>query len=281
MQPTAKSLVLDLLSATGGEPASVKRLVQACALFDISENSVRVTIARLSSAGLLEASGRGEYRLAEPAAELARQVASWRTAEKRVRPFHGGYVAVLRGELPRADKVRVRAAARALSLTGFAQLVPGLFVRPDNLEGGVVAMRERLHALGVEPTAVVFAADAFDRQREGQIRGLWDGKALTAGYKKSRLKLEQWLVREPSLDRDAAVREVFLMGAAAIRQIVFDPLLPAPLVDEGERRAFVETAQRFDGVGRTLWHRFLGFRLGAAVPSSVPSPTSGGDLLHS
>jgi phenylacetic acid degradation operon negative regulatory protein len=281
VQPTAKSLVLDLLSATDGEAASVKRLVQACALFDISENSVRVTIARLSSAGLLEASGRGEYRLAEPAAELARQVSSWRTAEKRVRSFHGGYVAVLRGEVRKSDKVLVQSASRALSLSGFGELAPRFFVRPDNLEGGVEGARDRLRVLGLEPSALVFRAEQLDREQEARLRRLWDGKALTAGYKKSRHKLEQWLVREPTLDREVAVREVFLLGAAAIRQIVFDPLLPAPLVDEAERRAFVETTQRFDRVGRALWHRFLGFRLGAAAPSSVPSPTSGGDLLLS
>jgi phenylacetic acid degradation operon negative regulatory protein len=281
VQPTAKSLVLDLLSATSGEPASVKRLVQACGLFDISENSVRVTIARLSSAGLIEAAGRGEYRLAEGAAELAREVSRWRTAEKRVRAYEGGYVAVLRGETARGDKALVVAANRALSLNGFAELRPRFFVRPDNLEGGVEALRDRLSTLGLEKGATLFRADDFDVSQRAAIASLWDGKALTASYRKSRQRLEAWLVREPALERDVAVREVFLLGAAAIRQVVYDPLLPAPLVDETERRAFVETVQCFDRVGRGLWFRFLGFRLGAAAASNVPSPTSGGALLLS
>lgn len=254
-------------------------MVQACALFDISENSVRVTVARLSSAGLLQAAGRGEYRLAEPCAELAREVSHWRMAEKRVRPYQGGYVAVLRGDLAKADKTQAHAAARALSLNGFAELGPRFFVRPDNLLGGEAAMRERLSTLGLERSATVFRAEGFDCEKEAAIAALWDGRALTVSYKKTRQKLESWLVREPTLDRDAAVREVFLLGAAAIRQVVFDPLLPAPLVDEQERRAFVETVQRFDKVGRALWHRFMGFRLGAAAPSSVPSLTSGEPLL--
>lgn len=279
MQPTAKSLVLDLLSATGGEAASVKRMVQACALFDISENSVRVTIARLSAAGLLEGAGRGEYRLAEPAADLAREVSRWRTAEKRVRPYQGGYIAVVRGDLPKQDKALCHAAARALSLNGFAELAPRFFVRPDNLDGGEPAARERLFSLGLERSATVFRADGFERDRELEIAALWDGKALTASYKKSRQKLESWLLREPELERDVAVREVFLLGAAAIRQVVYDPLLPAPFVDEQERRSFVETVQRFDKVGRVLWHRFMGFRLGAAAPSSVPSLTGAEPLL--
>jgi phenylacetic acid degradation operon negative regulatory protein len=39
--------------------------------------------------------------------------------------------------------------------------------------------------------------------------------------------------------------------------VVFDPLLPDPLVDVGERRAFVETLLRYDRVGRAIWQAFL------------------------
>ena len=53
-----------------------------------------------------------------------------------------------------------------------------------------------------------------------------------------------------------------LLGGAAIRQIVFDPILPAPLVDPRERRAFVETMCRFDEVGRQIWRRLFGVGLG-------------------
>ena len=72
-----------------------------------------------------------------------------------------------------------------------------------------------------------------------------------------------------ALDPDVAAREAFLLGGAAIRKVVFDPLLPPPFVDTEARRAFVETVERFDRAGRVIWQRFFGFRLGSAAPSTV------------
>ena len=69
--------------------------------------------------------------------------------------------------------------------------------------------------------------------------------------------LEDWLRRARSLDPMTAARESFLIGHDAIHALVFDPLLPAPLVDVKERRAFVETLIRFDKAGHVLWRHLL------------------------
>ena len=64
--PTAKSFILDMLLAAEGRPLSVRDAILACSVFSISENSVRVALARLSSASMVAAAGRGEAR-ASPA----------------------------------------------------------------------------------------------------------------------------------------------------------------------------------------------------------------------
>ena len=46
-----------------------------------------------------------------------------------------------------------------------------------------------------------------------------------------------------------------LLGNEAIRLLVFDPLLPAPLVDVDERRAFAAVGRRHDESGRAIWRR--------------------------
>ena len=200
---------------------------------------------------------------------------SWRGAEQRLRSWDGGWVAVSAGELARTDRAAMRRRTRALGMLGLAELRRGLEVRPDNLEGGVAGVRERLYALGLEPTAAVFHADDLDEGLEARARGLWDGAALTASYRRSRARLERWTARVSRLGPDAAARESFLLGGEAIRQIVFDPLLPAPLVDVAERRAFLDAAVRFDGVGRRAWMRLYGLQLGIAGSSAVrPSELS-------
>ncbi len=269
MKLTAKSLILDLLSAADGAEVEVRRLVAACALFDISDNSVRVTLVRLASRQLLEAAGRGAYRLGEGARDLAREVASWRTAERRVRAWDGRYVVVHTGALGRGDRAELARRARALALLGLRELERDLFVRPDNLEGGVASVRARLHALGLAPAAPVFGAGDFAAPVDARARALWDGRALSASYRKGRERLDGWLERAARLDGDAAAREAFLLGGAAIRQVVYDPLLPDPLVDVEARRAFVEAVQRFDRAGRRIWQRFFGVSLGGAAPSTV------------
>jgi phenylacetic acid degradation operon negative regulatory protein len=267
VKPTAKSLILELLVAGTGAELPARLAIAAGSLFDISESNIRVALVRLSSAGLVEASGRGAYRLSEAAEELAREVASWRTAEERVRSWQGGYVAVHSGPLGRTDRGALKRRARALSMLGFQELDRGFHLRPDNLEGGVDGIRARLYALGLEHEAAVFAAGSFSQDVEARARALWDGKALTASYKKLRVQLEKWLARSRELEPDVAARESFLLGGRAIRHIVYDPMLPPPFVDADERRSFVAAVKQMDREGRRIWRRFFDFRDAQGAPA--------------
>jgi phenylacetic acid degradation operon negative regulatory protein len=56
---------------------------------------------------------------------------------------------------------------------------------------------------------------------------------------------------------EAAARESFTLGREAIRQIVFDPLLPHPLVDVTLRTEFLACTQRFVDHGHQIWRTFL------------------------
>jgi phenylacetic acid degradation operon negative regulatory protein len=93
---------------------------------------------------------------------------------------------------------------------------------------------------------------------DARARRLWDGAALVQAYRRTREKLDRWIDHEPRLPRDVAARESFLIGSEAIRQILFDPLLPEPLVDASERRALIDAMRRYDVVGRRIWMRLFG-----------------------
>lgn len=253
MKLTARRLILGLLLASEEEPLSARDFIAACRLFDISENNVRVALVRLSAEGLIEAAERGSYVLSESAHQLTDEVSAWRRAEERLRPWHGGYLAVHCGALGRSDRTALRRRNRALQMLGFRELERGLFVRPDNIEDHVEMVRQRLRTLGLEKEASVFVAQDFSADREARIRSLWDGKALTATYKQFRTKLEDWMKRAIKLEPEVAARESYLLGAKAIREVVFDPLLPEPFVDAEARSAFIETVRRFDRFGQDIW----------------------------
>lgn len=251
----AKELILNLFLASEGEGLSTREAIASCALFGIPANSVRVTLVRLSSAGLIEAVGRGAYQLGPNASSLAQELSAWKTMEARVGKWSGGWVMVLTGGLGRSDRPAMNRRQRALDLQGFRELERGLYLRPDNLAGGVAETRDRLHRLGLEKEAVVCQARDLDDKRERQARALWDGAALNAEYRKTQERIERWLAKAEALDLPAAARESFLLGNAAIRRMIYDPLLPAPLVDVAARQACLAAVHRIDKVGHDIWRR--------------------------
>lgn len=270
MKVNPKSLILELLLAIGDKPMTAREAIPACALFQISENSLRVTLARLAATGLIEGAGRGSYRLGPAATDLAGEVATWRMAETRLRPWTGGYIVVHCGALGRSNRVALQRRERALHMLGFRVFERGLHIRPDNIEHSVDDVRQRLYKLGLDREAAVFLASDFDSAREAAVRQLWDGPALTRSYQQLHTQLETWLAGADQLALEVATRESFFLGGGAIRQLVFDPLLPEPFVDAGARHAFIQTVHRFDEAGRAIWNRF--FASIADTPTPLPLP---------
>lgn len=257
MAPTPKNLILNLLLAAAGEPLSASDAVASCQLFGIRENSVRVALVRLNAAGLIESVGRGAYRLGPQAATLAADIASWRHAEQRVCDWEGGWLMVSTAGLRRSDRAALRLRERALALAGFETLAPELHVRPDNLIGHAEGARHRLQQLGLDPDAHVFVARDLAPELDQRARQLWADKRLDQSYARTRHKLETWLQGADQLELETAARESYVLGNEAIRQLVFDPLLPQPLVDVSARRDFLQAVIDFDAAGHRIWQSLL------------------------
>ncbi|MGQ0598386.1 PaaX family transcriptional regulator C-terminal domain-containing protein [Aquabacterium sp.] len=272
MPPNPKNLILNLLLANDGTPLTAADAVGSCALFGIRENSVRVALVRLGAAGLIASAGRGAYRLGPQAAHLAEELSSWRSSESRVCDWHGAWIMVSTGHLGRSDRTALRTRQRALALLGFKELNDTLHVRPDNLIGHAPIVRERLRKLGLELDAPVFAATDLPPELDARARTLWQGEALNSAYRQTRQKLQDWMARADELEPEVAARECYLLGNEAIRQLVFDPLLPEPLVDAAERRAFTATVLAFDQAGHRIWRE----RLPAALASREPPQAGAG-----
>lgn len=261
-----RNLILNLLLAAREDGMQARDAVAACALFGLRENTVRVALTRLAAEGMIEAAGRGAYRLGPAALPLASDVATWRTALTRLAGWkEGHWVAVHSGALGRSDRVALRRRERAFAMLGLRELEKGLYLRPDNLLGGVAGVRQRLQALGLEPEASVFGMTDLDERRERVARALWDGGQLNRSYREHGRRLRQWLERAGELEPEAAAREAFLLGNEAIRTLVFDPLLPAPLVDECSRREFADAVTDFDAAGKVLWQSLQLLPAGAGM----------------
>lgn len=263
-------MVLDLLSAVGGRAIPVRALVRAAELFGITENNLRVALARLVADGKVERNERGSYGLSVAAEPVQRRVVSWSRRDDRVVPWSGGWVAAHVGALPRGERARGKRRRQALSFAGMRELSPGLFVRPDNLRGGVAAVRAELGELGMDAGAWVCGLSELDTAMDGRARTLWAEDALDDGYVETSERLAKSRAQLDDVPLEQAVVECFLLGGRAIRQLAYDPLLPEPIVRPELRRALVQEMGRYDVAGRRIWRKFMRAQ-GAPAPESLLS----------
>jgi phenylacetic acid degradation operon negative regulatory protein len=257
LKPAAKTLILDLLSTLRSGSMPVRALIAAGELFGIDANALRVALARLVASGLVESDERGAYRLGAGAASVSAHVGSWRTIEDRVRAWNGTWIGVLLTSIPRSARARVRKSDRALRFLGFRHLERGLAIRPNNLKGGVDAVRDRLTDLGLDGHATVFAMTELDTKSDARARALWRDEHLERKYRELLEAVERSSSRLSELPPKRAMAESFLVGGATIRAIVLDPLLPEPLAPVVERRALLAAMREYDRLGREHWSSFM------------------------
>ncbi len=268
MAPTPRSLVLDLLATLPRGSMPVRALIEAAALFGISDNALRVALARLLARGEVARDGHGRYRLGPRATAVAARVASWRRAGDRLRPWRGAWVAVHGPERGGARRAAGGSGERALRLLGFRRLTRGLALRPDNLRQGVAALRRELAELGLGGESLVFRIDELDDDARERALALWDTARIRQGYEAAQSRLERSARRLATLPPAAAMVESFEIGGDVIRQIASDPLLPDELVPRAEREALVAAMRAYDRLGRACWRAFL--RRHDVVPPSAP-----------
>jgi phenylacetic acid degradation operon negative regulatory protein len=254
MTLSAKSLTLDLLATVRRGAVPVRALIGAAELFDIAENNMRVALARLSREGQVLRDERGYYRLASSA--MSDRVRSWNGVGKRMCGWNGSFIVVHTAGLSRKP-TPLRRRARALRLLGFRSLRSGLELRPNNLAGGADAIREELLALGLEAEALVMRADLGDADAHDAAR-LWENETLQKDTREMREALVKSRARLLKLPREEAMATSFTLGGSAIRLILFDPLLPAPIGDPAGLLALVNEMRAFDKLGRKLWSGWMG-----------------------
>ena len=261
MEPTVRDVITELLSVAedSRQPeVRVRLLIDACAIFGFSPNTVRVTLVKMRAEGLVESPARGLYRLGPERRALSEQVMSWRTAHERLVPWDGSWVAVASGHLSRADRAVLGKRDRALRLLGFRALEQGLWLRPNNLRGGVTQMRAQLGRLGLEPGALVFRLEELSDEDSERAMQLWESEATLSRYRELCVRLATSSARRATLSEEKAMREAFVLGREVISQLALVPLLPERLLPREARDELIEAMSRYDADGRFLWRDYLG-----------------------
>jgi len=256
-KPVARKLLLKLLGSRENIEMNAATAVRVGALFGISENNVRVTLNRLHSSNLLTLVERGYYQLGPAGKQFAREINQWRHAESLLSDWDGSWIAVQTSSLAKSDKKQQRHNARALKLLGMEKLIDDMYIRPNNLKTPLNETRQKLHNVGLAEKALVFAARDFDELNNVKANRLWQSKNLESLYRSGIDELERCLDSLSTLSLEDALITSYEVGDRAIHRVVFDPLLPSPLVDVALRQRYSELVKHFDDVGTQIWFQFL------------------------
>jgi phenylacetic acid degradation operon negative regulatory protein len=242
---SARSVIASLLLGRRTAAAPVADLVRWCALFGIAEGTARVALHRMAAKGEIE-SRDGVYRLAGRLA--GRQARQERSLAPRVRAWRGEWqvAVVVATRRDAATRAGLRDAMRRAHL---AERREGVWMRPDNLDLTVpAAAREQCEWLRARPDddPAALASRLFRPAR-------WARRARTLAA-----RLDELTAGLASFDEDL-VADAFVAGAAALRHIGTDPLLPAELLP-GDwpgallRAEYARYQRAFDRVARR-WFR--------------------------
>lgn len=220
---TARSVVLSVMLGAHPAWATSAELLRLTSDFGIREQTLRVALTRMVSAGDLVRSEDG-YRLSDRL--LARQRRQDDALDPHLREWDGTWTTLVITAVGR--DARARACLRsALQDNRFGELRDGVWLRPDNLD-------RQLPAEIVDRARILSARD--DDPSELAAR-LWDLDAWSATGRR--------LLGDMAAAGDIPAR--FVAAAATVRHLLTDPVLPGELLPPDWpgaqlRRAYVDFA---------------------------------------
>lgn len=254
---TPRRLILELLDADTALMGQSKRLLAAGEVFGFSPNQVRVALSRLVSDGLLANPSRGCYTLTGAGAAMQEEIQRWRKLEDQLCEWRGGWCVLISTNLAAQSTTRFREQTRALRLRGLRRWRPGLWVRPDNLQGGVARLVDDVASLGLDSIAGSFLIEGADTLCENELLGLWDIEALREDYSQHIDALQDAQSRLDQQDQGPVLVETLELGGAMIRALVTDPLLPEAMLGSDARGRMISLVKQYDAAGRERWRRFM------------------------
>lgn len=251
----ARHLIIDLFLSSAYPQLTIKQILIAAKLFNVSENGIRVATTRLLNEGMIESVERGIYQLSPSTKEWAKVILNRKNGIKQNKEWQQHYLAVFTGTLGRIDRTALKKRERALRQFGFKELETGIYIRPDNLAYSFEKTCEELVLAGLESETKICVIQQFDSKSLQLIASLWDTKQLELNYKNYSQDIQQWLLKYEKLPLNDAAAQALLLGRETITLLMNDPLLPSPFVNEHARNQFAQNVQQLDSIGQKLWQK--------------------------
>ena len=263
---SAKSLLLNLFRTSPSNHWPVKKLIEVGDLFGFNANSIRVTLTRLKSSGLVELDVRGSYRLNWQYDPVRDWIDNWSKGEARVVEWDQQWLCIL----PPSDLTAkgARSLEYAATRLGFKKLADRAWLRPNNLSMPTSKIIELLEAMSAcSNLAISIVSEVHIVGEVHSISSLWNGSKLEEKYRALTLRLNRSMKDLEDADEKQALRDSFLIGGDAIRRLALDPLLPEGMIDVEVREEFTRCTMSFISKFNGLWRDRFGPEMMDALPS--------------
>jgi phenylacetic acid degradation operon negative regulatory protein len=254
---TAKNLLLDLLRSTKSTAWPVKKLIHVACMFNISENSVRVTLSRLASRGFIEADERGFYQITTAYNPVRNWIDDWSKGEDRIKEWNQRWLCI---HPPlKIRKTDWQSLIETGLRLGFKVVEDRMLVRPDNLALSRESISELVEAMsGVTDLIYSSPKELYSDDLALNLALLWNRSALEQGYRRGVKRLKSSMRRQKNLKSLEALRESILVGGEAIRILALDPLLPDSMINKSLRIELDTTTKEYNALYQQPWEVFLG-----------------------
>jgi len=252
-----RGLIMSLLNAPDRHYLTIGQLISAGSLFEIEAASIRMAVTRLIKDQLIFSVERGIYKAGEKALKLRSEIISWRSADKKAKPWHGDWLLALVGHLGRSNKTQLRSIKRTFLIYGFVEVELGVWLRPANLIENINQLRLKMIDLGIDQRFHLMNVNEVAGEQYKTWQSNWPIAELEASYASMISSIEASTKSLPQMKSDEAARETLLVGESAIRLINLDPLLPNAFINAKLFKKVVAQMRKYDEIGQTCWRRFL------------------------
>jgi len=264
-------MILGILQDARKVPTSIKSLIEIGALFGFTDNSIRVTNARLICDGVVEQDARGQYRISQDFSVVNQYITSWKLGDSRTIPWDGSWIACW---LPRNQGRHKLRNQRSLSLLGFQEGMPKFWVRPNNLSMAFDDLKAILFRFGLDEKAELFIAHKFSESLTGQWKlFLWPIEDIIQRQLALEEKLRNSADRIDDLPFRNALVETYRLGSEAIYLLLTDPLLPAEMMSNASRLSLTRTMLEYNVLGKEIWRKRFDDLHFTTTPSYIELPT--------
>lgn len=254
--PTASELILDVLGMLEGIRISLPQATRAGQAFGYSDATMRAALSRLRSRGRIQSHGRGVYGL--PEAPMLQWVfnRSWGQHIDQIVPWEGHWMMASWPDTVKLSRNDTLFKENLLLRYGFQRWRPRLFIRPDNIAGGVSAMQERLVDWPESQHVSLCEMRQVSADLEAQLFALWTDPACDLDVISQQLIDSQ--NRTGSEITAATAAEVLSIGRFAVKAILKDSRLPEPFGHTKNLKAISTSLATYERFGVEVWKEYLG-----------------------